>query len=509
MSNKLRRTASGKMMRAGTGTKLAAAAGDVDCPDCDCTSTECVAVQLDNYCATASGGSGFGPVTFKIEVTANSLPTSCFDFTGGWVQPGGNGNRTYYVDVRVPNISTVGIPIDYNGLFFAHGKTTRPGAPHVEGGTGTCASPTTTVDSHVSFLQFQLVSGGLADSYVQVLRAHHIIGNVVLLGSPATLGNYEDYSTTNWCHAITTVQQKHGALGDSGFADAPWDATSGNYKFTPCPPCAIDCAGTPCVTVAVAGSNADDTVVIDPITGVHIRRLDFQGTYCYSGIVPYGGPWVELYGSAGCCWVWQQENPLSVSYAGAKLWVWYDGYEYQAIISYGDNTANTQVFRSTNGVQLECREDGKLHGALTLGMYSDVVDHNTDDTLETTAVATSTTDCGCPEDGTLCAAAIHVQFAGVGDDAGDFEMPRVGTDASWNWESTQVEIRCAEVGAPWYDPPRTLWLMDLYDQETLTNHYVFVAEITCPRCPPDNTARWTNLVDEMHLAGTLISVAYE
>jgi hypothetical protein len=501
MSNKLRRTSSGKVMRRGTTAKLTAAAASVDCADCACTDTgECISVYPDTLCRTktSDGLTVNHSWTYKVEVTANDIPGGAD--TSGFDEAFGNANRTYYCDISA--IAPASGGPQHAGAFFAGTKTTRSGAPHIKT-TGATAY------DHLSVLQFQLTDSDVPN---QVLGGTHICGSFYLFGAPSNskwpTATFES-GDLGWCRIIKTLDQHVVAL-----ANAPNKESidqNGLYKFTPCPPCAKDYGGRACANVIISGSGRDDPVGDG---GGDIPRSDLQGTYCYVGKQLIGGPYAKPAVSGGCVWIWkQQTNPTPDHPLTGHCFVWFDGYEYQAIIGwYGPDAtwgeAYKQTFYSKNGTQLEPDTHNNIGGTLRLAVYEDVIEGPDLNDSDCEALITITAHCGCPDDGRLCPENIHVQFVGQGDDAGDFEMPRTGTSSTWDWEATLVQINCTEVGSPWFDPPQVMWLMDLYDRATLTNHYTFVAPIGCPRCPPEGTG-WTNLVDELHLAGTLLSVVYE
>jgi hypothetical protein len=496
MSNKLRLTTTRKALRRGTTKKLAAAAAGALCVDCDCAGgTECTAVYVNGYCRTNVSD----PLvineawTYKVEVTHNELPGGGGET--GWDEVFGNGDRTYYVDVSWPFFDVHG------GVYFAGTKTTRTGAPHVK--------PTgATAYDHISELQFQLTNGNGAD---QVLTATHKCGGFFLLGSGSGPSNW---TTAVWnsgdlgfCRQVTTIDQ-------FTVADPPVDhngtAQAGIYKFTACPPCAIDCEGDDCAHVVITGDNRDEILF-----GTTAQpRSSLEGLYCYSGKELLGPAFVKPAGTAGCVWHWQQkELPTTEHPLRGDIFIWFDGYEYQSILAVREPDAGTgathrQVFYSKAAIQLECRA-GKLVGAMPMAIYEDVIEGPDLNGSECEATITLSNDCGCPDSGADCGDTLHVQFAGQGDDAGDFVMPRVGDNPVWNWESTLVNIECREVGAPYFSPPQTMWVMDMYDRDTLTNHYLFVSKVKCTQCPPDSPGEWTNLVDATHLAGTLLSIVYE
>jgi len=88
-------------------------------------------------------------------------------------------------------------------------------------------------------------------------------------------------------------------------------------------------------------------------------------------------------------------------------------------------------------------------------------------------------------------------------------MPRNANDCVWNWEATVVNLACDSIGAPFFDPSRNRWKLDLYTDgaggQGLVDHYLFVAAINA-NCPPTNIEAWTNLVDGTHFAGELVSI---
>ncbi len=126
------------------------------------------------------------------------------------------------------------------------------------------------------------------------------------------------------------------------------------------------------------------SAVVFTFGGVDVKRKDIQGLYCYQGRFNIwqsylGGTFHETYAPAGCVGIWKQKDPLTT--VPFLLFLWFDGYEYQAIIAWqGDGPEYFQTLYSSYGEIMTCVSGVSLAGTLRMGIYGNVVTGVDDDT---------------------------------------------------------------------------------------------------------------------------------
>jgi hypothetical protein len=407
------------------------------CGDCDPdANTECPT----KHEVDCGAGDPWIAGTYKLTFASTATCTSCVDIGSTSYQGAGSGaiNRDFYITGY-----SVGGEMLYFGRYFAGSNSAFPNAATVT--HYTAADDCTGASDTADYLDISMVLNKVGDQQYLALsvdglaggRSHYFFLSDITFGLPGVA--VTDFCTDDSLDVNNALTACPGDISWNNFGQ------DGKVTIERCPDCPQDC-DCQCAEVAIAGTcdTGENCCPVYEGEYTNCGRTDGFDAQA-AGLAPNNpsGGW-----PTGCVWTYNGQDLVGFN-AQSKLYVWYDGADWRAVIAYdfGDGVKHV-VFENTSssGTTIAC-SGGFLAGSITLSstqFSTNFLCPSPFYLCEGCEATVTLGACGagdCPTDNcTTCDDPITVTITGFADDECVF------CNEKWNTTATLTQTNCTWSG---------------------------------------------------------------